>query len=47
MYHIYIIIYIYYNPQFRCLDFDTAIALIAQSAASEMELTFAATGGAI
>eukprot|EP00802_Teleaulax_amphioxeia_P020732 Tamp_21031.p1 GENE.Tamp_21031~~Tamp_21031.p1 ORF type:complete len:175 (+),score=33.69 Tamp_21031:2-526(+) len=28
----------------RCLDFDTAIALIAQNDAPEMELTFAATG---
>eukprot|EP00286_Rhodomonas_abbreviata_P016032 CAMPEP_0181320274 /NCGR_PEP_ID=MMETSP1101-20121128/18033_1 /TAXON_ID=46948 /ORGANISM="Rhodomonas abbreviata, Strain Caron Lab Isolate" /LENGTH=166 /DNA_ID=CAMNT_0023427961 /DNA_START=16 /DNA_END=516 /DNA_ORIENTATION=+ len=31
----------------RCLDFDTAIALIAESPSEEMELTFAATGGAI
>eukprot|EP00288_Rhodomonas_lens_P000046 CAMPEP_0177728050 /NCGR_PEP_ID=MMETSP0484_2-20121128/20668_1 /TAXON_ID=354590 /ORGANISM="Rhodomonas lens, Strain RHODO" /LENGTH=197 /DNA_ID=CAMNT_0019240785 /DNA_START=13 /DNA_END=604 /DNA_ORIENTATION=+ len=31
----------------RCLDFDRAIALIAESPSMEMELTFAATGGAI
>jgi hypothetical protein len=28
----------------RCLGFDAALALIAESDATEMELTFAATG---
>lgn len=28
----------------RCLEFDAALSLIAESDAAEMELTFAATG---
>ena len=37
----------YIRTHTRCLDFDAAIALIAQNESPTMTLTFAATGGAI